>query len=89
MAKKLKTVTRRGTHLEQLKTLAEKLAVQLDEAVDQQGYAQLAKQYRETIGEIAEIEGYENSDDELSEILDSRKADGKPGAVRKNRTDLS
>jgi hypothetical protein len=89
MAKKLKTVTRRGTHLDQLKTLAEKLAVQLDEAVDQQGYAQLAKQYRETIGEIAEIEGYENSDDELSEILDSRKADGKPGAVRKNRSDLS
>lgn len=89
MAKKLKTVTRRGTHLDQLKTLAEKLAVQLDEAVDQQGYAQLAKQYRETIGEIAEIEGYENSDDELSEILDSRKADGKPRAVRKNRSDLS
>lgn len=89
MAKKLKTVTRRGTHLDQLKTLAEKLAVQLDEAVDQQGYAQLAKQYRETIGEIAEIEGYENSDDELSEILDSRKADGKPGAVRKNRSDFS
>lgn len=89
MAKKLKTVTRRGTHLDQLKTLAEKLATQLDDAVDQQGYAQLAKQYRETIGEIAEIEGYENSDDELSEILDSRKADGKPGAVRKNRTDLS
>lgn len=89
MAKKLKTVTARGTHLEQLKTLAVKLAVQLDETVDQQGYAQLAKQYRETIGEIAEIEGYENSDDELSEILDSRKADGKPGAVRKNRTDLS
>lgn len=89
MAKKLKTVTRRGTHLDQLKTLAEKLASQLDEAVDQQGFAQLAKQYRETIGEIAEIEGYENSDDELSEILDSRKADGKPGAVRKNRTDLS
>ena len=89
MAKKLKTVTRRGTHLDQLKTLAEKLATQLDDAVDQQGYAQLAKQYRETIGEIAEIEGYENSDDELSEILDSRKADGKPGAVRKNRSDLS
>ena len=89
MARKLKTVTRRGTHLDQLKTLAEKLASQLDEAVDQQGFAQLAKQYRETIGEIAEIEGYENSDDELSEILDSRKADGKPGAVRKNRTDLS
>ena len=38
MAKKLKTVTRRGAHLDQLKTLAEKLATQLDDAVDQQGY---------------------------------------------------
>lgn len=89
MAKKLKTVTATGTHLEQLKTLALKLAEQLDEAVDQQGYAQLAKQYRETIGEIAEIEGYGYDNDELSEILNSRDADGKPGAVRKNRSDLS
>ena len=89
MAKKLKTVTATGTHLEQLKTLALKLAEQLDEAVDQQGYAQLAKQYRETIGEIAEIEGYGYDNDELSEILNSRDADGKPGAVRKNRSELS
>lgn len=89
MAKKLKTVTSSGTHLEQLKTLAIKLAEQLDMAVDQQGYAQLAKQYRETIGEIAELEGYEDSNDELNEILNGRKADGKPGAVRKNRTDLN
>lgn len=89
MAKKLKTVTARGSHLDQLKTLAVKLATQLDQAMDQQGYAQLAKQYRETIREIAEIEGYENSDDELIAILDSRSADGKPGAVRKNRSDLN
>ena len=89
MAKKLKTVTETGTHLEQLKLLAVKLAEQLDHAGDQQGYAQLAKQYRETIGEIAEIEGYEDINDELSDILDSRSADGKPGAVRKNRTKLS
>jgi hypothetical protein len=89
MAKKLKTVTATGTHLEKLKTLALKLAEQLDRADDQQGYAQLAKQYRETIGEIAEIEGYGYDNDELSEILDGRKADGKPGAVRKNRSDLS
>lgn len=89
MVKKLKTVTKTGTHLEQLKVLAVKLAEQLDHAVDQQGYAQLAKQYRETIGEIAEIEGYEDINDELGEILDSRSAGGKPGAVRKNRSDLS
>lgn len=89
MAKKLKTVTESGTHLEQLKTLALKLAEQLDLGPDQQGYAQLAKQYRETIGEIADIESYEDSNDELSEILSGRKADGKPGAVRKNRSDLN
>ena len=89
MAKKLKTVTVNGTRIEQLKTLAVKLAEQLDLGAEQQGYAQLAKQYRETIGEIAEIEGYEDNNDELSEILNGRKADGKPGAVRKNRSDLN
>lgn len=45
----------------------------------------MAKQYRETIREIEEIEGVSADGDEISEILTNREADGKPGAVRKNR----
>ena len=47
--------------------------------------ASLARQYRETIREIEEIEGMNDYGDEISEILAKREADGKPGAVRKNR----
>ena len=43
--------------------------------------------YRETIREIEEIEGNDGAD-EISEILGKRDADGKPGAVRKDRTKL-
>ena len=42
----------------------------------------LAKQYRETIREIEEIEGMAVSDDEIGDILAARDAAGKPGAVR-------
>jgi gluconate kinase len=42
----------------------------------------LARQYRETIREIEEIEGAETDGDEIAEILSGREADGKPGAVR-------
>ena len=45
----------------------------------------LAKQYRETVREIEEIEGAESNGDEIGEILSIRQAAGKPGAVRKNR----
>lgn len=88
MARKLKTVTRRGTRLEQLKTLASVLAERLDTCTEKET-AQLAKQYRETIYEIEEIEGRNDTDDELSEILQNRDADGKPGADRKNCSDLN
>ena len=47
---------------------------------------QLAKQYRDTIREIEEIEGAEQNGNEIGAILAERKADGKPGAVRKDRT---
>lgn len=48
-------------------------------------FASLARQYRETIREIEEIEGNDGAD-EISEILGKRDADGKPGAVRKDRS---
>lgn len=85
---KLKTSTARGTHLEQLKTLAAILATAIDGCEDVKTLPQLAKQYRETIQEIKELEGAETSDDEIGEILAKRQADGKPGAVRKNRASV-
>lgn len=90
--KKLVTATSRGNRLDQLKTLAHELAVSLDlayqDAESVKVMAPLAKQYRETIAEIDELEGAESTDDEISEILQERAADGKSGAVRKNRTGL-
>lgn len=83
--KKLKTVTCKGTRLEQLKALAQILAEKLDDP-EEQNTAQLAKQYRETVNDIAEIEEYEDVDDELGRILSERESDGKPGAVRKDRS---
>lgn len=92
MYKKLKTATQSGSRLDQLKTLAHELAVSIDLACltekNIQCAASLAKQYRETIAEIEAIEGTETTDDEISEILQERAADGKSGAVRKNRTGL-
>ncbi len=49
---------------------------------DSKSYAALAKQYRETLREIDELESIGDSDDEIGEILAERKADGKSGAVR-------
>jgi len=53
---------------------------------DPKAYASLAKQYRETLAEIAELEGAAGqNDDEIGNLLQLREADGKPGAVRKSR----
>lgn len=82
---KMKTVTSKGKRLDKLKELAKILATNIDECTDVRALPQLAKQYRDTIREIEEIEGTDNSGDEIGEILAQRAADGKPGAVRKNR----
>ena len=81
----MRSITRRGTRLEKLKELARVLAKELDTAEDRKLIPQLARQYRETIREIEEIEGAGVADDEIGAILAGREADGKPGAVRKNR----
>lgn len=86
MRGKLTTITRRGDPLEMLKKLAVILAEKLETATDEKIVAQLAKQYLDTIGKIAEMEGTNETDDEIGEILSVRSADGKPGAVRKNRS---
>ena len=62
-------VTRDGTRLEQLKQLALELASQIDSPDDNHSMAQLARQYRETIAEIAFLEG-DDANDDLDALLD-------------------
>ena len=69
------------TRLEKLKELETDLKDLMRKA-NSRSYASLAKQYRETIKEIEEIEGNNGNEDEISELLQKREADGKPGAVR-------
>ena len=73
--------------LEKLKALELRLYLQMEDA-DDRSLPALARQYRETIREIEEIEGDANAGDEISEILAERQADGKPGAVRKSRSQV-
>lgn len=79
----------RGGRLEELKALKKVLAAGIDGCEDVRTLPQLAKQYRETIREIEEIEGAADDGDEVSEIIKKRDADGQPGAVRKSRTGVS
>ena len=72
--------------LVQLKTLLAKVAEKIDTDPGARDLAQLAKQYREILFEIEEIEGVKNPDDEIAEILTQRQSDGRAGAVRKNKT---
>lgn len=83
---KMKSATARGDRLTQLKALAKVLAESIDTCDDARALPALAKQYRETVREIEEIEGAVNHDDEIGAILAQRQADGKPGAVRKDRS---
>lgn len=71
-----------GTRLEQLKELLRILADEIDERPGARDLAQLSRQYRETLKEIEEIEGAQQNDDDISEILSERNAAGKSGAVR-------
>ena len=56
------------TRLEKLKKLEIMLQAKLDTA-DTRSLAGIAKQYRETIKEIEEIEGVDNGEDEIAKIL--------------------
>lgn len=75
--------------LSQLIALRDKLAEAIDNCESMRDLAALARQYRDTIKEIEEIEGTDNANDEISEILANRSANGKPGAIRKNRAAIS
>ena len=86
--RKLKTATKNGDRLEQLRILSVLLAEQIeaDKADGGKNMPQLSRQYRETIKEIEDIEGASAEDDEIWELLSKREADGKSGAVRKGRS---
>ena len=71
--------------LEKLQDL-EKELLSLMKKANSRTFAALARQYRDTIREIEEIEGGESDGDEIGDLLESREADGKSGAVRPNRT---
>lgn len=83
---KMKSVTARGGRLKQLQTLAGVLAASIDSCEDDRALPALAKQYRETIREIEEIEGAEHRGDEIGALIAQRQTDGKPGAVRPDRS---
>ena len=68
-----------------LKLLQDKLELSL-ETCDDKSLAAIARQYRETMREIEEIEGADGNDDGIAEILSARKADGEPTADRSNRS---
>ena len=68
--------------LEKLQELEAKLYTEMQTAGARE-LASLAKQYRETLLEIEQIEGGEQADDEIGEILSGR--DGMSDSVRKNR----
>ena len=74
--------------LDRLKRLREILNERIEDGPGARDLAQLARQYRETLKEIDEIEGVGVSADEISEIIKRRQADGKAGAVRKGRAKI-
>ena len=74
-----------GTYIEKLEALAADLAARL-EGADDKTYAGIARQYRETICEIERMKGTEVNDDEIDELLHEREAEGKPGAIRQDRS---
>jgi hypothetical protein len=76
------TQDRRG----KLIALAELLAEQMDKVKYSKDLPPLAKQYRETIREIEELDDGSKDTDEISELLGQRDADGKSGAVRKDKS---
>ena len=78
-------IVNKESRLAQLKALLQILAETIDTRPGARDLAQLSRQYRETLVEIEEIEGAEQNDDDIAEILSAREAAGKPGAVRKAR----
>ena len=71
--------------VEKLRELETVLKNALDEC-ETDKVASIAKQYRETLREIEEIESQKGNTNEISRILQQRQSNGLPGAVRQNRS---
>lgn len=71
--------------LTKLKQLEAKLETALDECEGDR-VAPIAKQYRETLREIEELEGQKGNNNDISDILRKRQVNGQPGAVRQNKS---
>ena len=69
------------TRLDKLKELEERLFRSMNDS-DDKTLPAIARQYRETIKEIEEIEGANSNDDAVAKILEERAGSGKAGAVR-------
>ncbi len=78
--RKMKTVTAKGGRVDQLKALAAVLADSIDSCEDGRSLPPLARQYRETVREIEELEGVDRDGDAIGAILAARRADGQPDA---------
>ena len=76
------TETLNKDRLTQLKALLVVIAEAIDGGPGARDLASLARQYRETIKEIEEIEGATIHDDEIAEILSEREAAGESRSVR-------
>lgn len=70
--RRMASVTCDGTRLDQLKTLALVIAEQIDDGDESHSMAQLARQYRETIREIAELEGEDDDGDAIAQLISKR-----------------
>lgn len=77
-------VNRTEDRLGKLKALAALLAEEMDKVKYSKDLPPLARQYRETLREIEEIDGGAKETDEIAELLGSRDRDGKSRAVRKD-----
>lgn len=84
----MRDINETGTRLDKLKELAEIIADQIDNIKYAKDLPPLARQYRETLAAIAQLEGEGNADDDIAALLGQRDADGKSGAVRKSRARL-
>ena len=65
----LRAATDGFVEIEGLKALAVRLAAEIDGCYDVKVMSQLARQYRETMGRIATIEGGVDEDDEITAII--------------------
>lgn len=72
------------TRLERLKELRTMLETAIYNCESNRDLAALAKQYRETLKDIEEIEGTLDDGDDIGKLLSERELTGKPGAVRQS-----